>query len=169
MINQPIPRYPIVDTGPLFDFLLWRFSESSRIPNLFSKLIYLTNDPYKKSVQWYFAVAKPITTCPQVIAEIHRHAEKQLRGVYLRNFWVFAQKELIELGLNEELVKLVEMDSDTLSSFGPADTALLRIATDLNRPVFTAEGKLAGLCRKKEVSVLGIADILSIWQQYGSK
>lgn len=169
---QSIPRHPIVDTGLLFDFLLWQFSDSFRIPTLLSKLRYLTNDFYRKSVRWYFTNAKPVTTCPEVVAEIHHHAESIWRGSYLGDFWRFAQKELIELGLNEEMVKLVQMDADTLSSFGPTDTALLRIASlspNFSQPIFIADGRLAGQCRKKELNVLGIADVLSIWQQNATK
>jgi len=122
-----IPRYPIVDTGPLFDFLLWRFSELVNVPALLSNLRYLKTDIYRRSLEWYFSVAKPITTCPQVIAEIHQHAER-MHGIHLGDFWRHAQKELSSLGLSETLVKLLEMDSDTLSLLGPTDTAFLHIA-----------------------------------------
>ncbi len=169
---QSIPRNPIVDTGPLFEFLLWRFSESFRIPTLLSGLRYLKTDTSKKSVQWYFTVAKPITTCPEVIAEVHRHAEGILRGSRLGDFWRLAQKELTELGLGEKLVELVQMDGDILSFFGPTDTALLHIgllSRNFNQPVFTEDHELARECRKKGVSVLRIPEVLSIWQQYGTK
>jgi hypothetical protein len=76
------------------------------------------------------------------------------------------------LGLSEKLVELVQMDGDILLSFGPTDTALLHIAgfsPDSSQPVLTEDGKLAGQCRKKQLSVLGINDVLSIWQQYGAK
>jgi hypothetical protein len=174
MVMNSIPRHPIVDTGPLFDFLLWQYSASSRMKTLLSKLKYLRNDSYQKSVSWYFSFAKPITTCPEVIAEIHRHAEEKLEHRNLGGFWRFAQGELKELRLSEELIELVRMDGETLFSHGPTDTALLNIALlslsrDLNQPVFTVDRKLAGECRRKEVRVLDIAEVLSIWQQNGSK
>lgn len=169
---ENIPRKPIVDTGPLFDFLLWRFSVDFKIQNLSSELRFLTNDPYKKSVQWYLGEAKPITTCPEVIAEIHRHAEQKLRQPHLGSFWKFAQQELTQLGLNEKLVELVQMNGDILSFLGPTDTALLQIADaapNSSQRVFTEDGDLIGQCRKKGVSVLRISKVLSIWQQYGSQ
>lgn len=171
-IVETIPRNPIVDTGPLFDFLLWRFSDSFRVPSLLSQLRYLINDPYKRSVQWYFTVSKPITTSPEVIAEIHLHAERKLNRPHLGRFWKFAQEQLRELGLSEKLVELLQMDGNILSSLGPTDTALLHIAavsTHLNKPVFTEDAQLAGKCRERQVSVLRIAEVLSIWQQHGSK
>ncbi len=169
MIMNSIPRNPIVDTGPLFDFLLWQYSIYSRIPNLIPKLRYLTYDSRMKSAQWYFGVAKPITTCPEVIAEIHRLAEGKLEGRNLGSFWRFVQAELRELGLSEKMVELVKMEGDTLSDFGPTDTALLYIAdlsSGLGLPVFTADYKLAGQCRKRQLSVLDMDEVLSLWQQY---
>lgn len=168
-IMQLIPRYPIVDTGPLFDFLLWRFSEFIKIRTLSTELKYLPTNAHKKSLNWYFTVAKPITTCSEVIAEIHRHAEQKLRYPSLGSFWKFAQNELTELGLNEKLVELIQMDGDTLSSFGPTDTALLDLSGNLKQPVFTEDTKLAGQCRKRQLTVLGIDDVLSLWQQYEVK
>lgn len=167
-----IPRYPIVDTGPLFDFLLWQFSDSFNMPTLQSKIRHLPTHDHKKSLHWYFTIAKPITTCPEVIAEIHRHAEQKLRYPSLGSFWKFAQEQLAELGLSEKLIELVQMDSNVLSSFGPTDTALLHIARlspNLNQPVFTEDGELAGQCRKNQVRALTIGEVLSIWQQYGTK
>ena len=173
---QSIPRHPIVDTGPLFDYLLWRFSDSIRnisaqlTYNLIAKLIYLTDDPSKKSLQWYFSVAKPITTSPHVISEIHRHAEQALRGLYLKNFWQFAQKELKDLGLDEKLVELVHMNGETLSFFGPTDTALLQIAANSHtQSIFTEDTRLAGQCRKREVNVLSITQATTLWKEYGSR
>jgi len=169
---ETILRNPIVDTGPLFDFLLWRFSDSRNIPSLGSGLRFLRNEFEKKSTRWYLKVAKPVTTCPEVIAEIHRHAEGKLRGGSLGDFWRFAQQELIGLELSEHLAPVTDMDSQTLSSLGPTDTALLQIAgaaPDLSQPVLTEDNHLAGQCRKKQVKVLRIADVVSMWQQYGSE
>lgn len=169
MIVETILRNPIVDTGPLFDFLLWRFSDSLNIKT--SRLRYLNTDLYKKSTHWYLTIAKP-KTCPEVIAEIHRHALSSLKGRRLGEFWRFAQQELITLGLSEQLVTVAEMDSQTLSSLGPTDTALLQIAStapDSSQPVMTEDTHLAGQCRKKQVKVLRITDVVGMWQQFGSK
>ncbi len=171
---QSIPRHPIVDTGPLFDYLLWRFSCSDYFKGAARsfQFRYLKTDSYREAVRWYFTRAKPITTCPQVIAEIHRHGEKQLRAPNLGYFWRFAQQELAELSLNEKLVTLAQMDGNILSSFGPTDTALLQLAgasSHSSQPVFTEEGELAGKCREREVKVLRIAEVLSIWQEYERK
>lgn len=161
-----IPRYPIVDCGVLFDFLLWRFSESIKIPALKADFRHLKTGPYKMSLRWYFGKAKPIVTCPEVLAEIHGHAQRKWRGQKLGSFWTFAQKELRELGLSEKLVKLLDMDGTTLSILGPTDTAILYLSRELNQPVLTEDHELSGKCRKEQLKVIGIADLYSLWQQH---
>lgn len=64
------------------------------------------------------------------------------------------------------------MESNVLSSFGPTDTALIhlaRLSDNLSQPVFTEDYKLIGECRKKEVKVITLSEILSLWQENGSK
>jgi predicted nucleic acid-binding protein len=113
-----------------------------------------------------FLKTKPITTCPQVIAEIHRHAEEKLEDRNLGSFWKFAQKELSELGLHEEMVRLLEMDVNILSDFGPTDTAIVHLSHQIRQPVLTEDGKLATKCRSWELQVLSVTDILVYWQQH---
>ena len=90
----------------------------------------------------------------------------------LKNFWKIAQSELAELGLNEELIKVAAMDSDLLSALGPTDTALLHLGIlyqTQKQPILTEDTKLAGHCRKRELSIMTINDVLSVWQENGSK
>jgi hypothetical protein len=108
-------------------------------------------------------------TSPHVIAELHGHAEKRLRGGYLSRFWELARTELMQLGLQEETTALLEMDGGVLASLGPTDTSLLHVALrlrELSRPVLTEERILAGQCQKKNVPVLRLADVLTLWQQH---
>src|SRR5437870_2580920 len=126
-----IPRNPVIDTTLLLDFLVWRFSVSFGRPNIASQLQYLKTDGERAAMEWYLSSAKPVITSPGVIAEIHGLVQSRigLRQPLIGSFWEFAREELLRLGLDEELVRLLEMDSGTLSVFGPTDTAILKIAT----------------------------------------
>lgn len=166
-----IPRVPIVDTGPLFDFLWLRYCEDYHRRDLLSGLRYLTSSDLREAIRWYFGIAKPILTCPQVIAEVHNHAMKRLGNDKLQEFWKIAHKELIELELDEDLVRLLEMDSEILCTFGPTDTALISMAVrrQMSHPVLTMDGKVIGHCRRKEIKVLSLGEIIHLKQQLGSK
>lgn len=106
----------------------------------------------------------------------HRRDSSACRGNLTEGLegtsWKFAQQELKELGLSEKLVELIHMDGATLSILGPTDTALLQIASavpNLGQTIFTEDGRLARQCRDKQVRILRVADVLSIWQQLESK
>ncbi|MBI5197282.1 MAG: hypothetical protein HZA19_01605 [Nitrospirae bacterium] len=169
---ETIPRMPIVDTGPLFDFLWLGYCEGRGYKILPEDFRYLTSEFSRAAIRWYFSVAKPLLTCPQVIVEVHGHAQrKRLKDGRLRDFWRAAHQELAGLGLDEDLVKLLHMDREILCSFGPADAALIHMANrrrELNCSIFTGEGKLDGHCRKKEIRVLSVGEVIGLWQRFGS-
>jgi rRNA-processing protein FCF1 len=164
-----IPRNPIVDTGPLFDFLIWKFSETIGLK--MEKLKYLTSNQLLNATQWYLEVAKPILICPGVIAEINGLARSsaKLSNSQMGSFWTFSQKELLQLGIDEKMIKLVDMDPEILKSYWPIDTAIFHLAQrteNIGKPVFTADGRLRKLCIQKEIKVLGVYEVLNLWQSY---
>ena len=160
-----IPKRPVIDSGPLFESLLWRFSESFDQPDLISRPQYLKTSDDRAALAWYLPLAKPIVTSPEVIAEIHGRVtrEARLRQPRLGDFWKFSQKELSQLGLAEELVKLVEMEPEILSRFGPTDTSLIRLGSQFRRPVLTEDGPLGARCKQERLEVLTTSDILSLF------
>ncbi len=86
----------------------------------------------------------------------------------LGQFWTLAWGELSKLGFDEELVRLREMRPETLSEFGPTDTAILRIGSLPGRVVLTEDGPLRGRCMRAQIEVLTTSEILSLWQDSAS-
>ena len=167
-------KNPIVDTGPLFDFLIWKFSETKKLEYLIKKLKYLHFKHRRIAVDWYLNFAKPILISPEVIAEINRHAQSvaDLSKPQMEIFWAFSQSELRHLGIDEEMIKLLDMKTEILKKFGPTDTALFHLAQrpeNIGKPVFTQDGKLRALCKTNEIHVLDVGEVLSLWQSTGSK
>lgn len=165
-----IPRRPIVDTGPLFDFLWLRYCEAIHRPILSGEFLYLRDGFSREATRWYFSIARPLLTCPQVMMEVHYHARKLTKN-RIGDFWKVAQRELTGLGLDENLVKLIQMDSQTLCSFGPADTALIHMACkqgEMSSSILTEDGKLSGHCRQKRIHALSVGEVIGLWQRFGS-
>jgi rRNA-processing protein FCF1 len=162
-----VPGKPLLDTNVLFGFLLWQFSTKTQTEVDRSALGPLRPEPLREPMRWYFDVAKPLQTCPHVIAEIHGLARSRagLHGPVLQSFWSFAQVELSRLGLREELVKVTEMEGETLRLFGPTDTALLALAAKPGGLVLTDDHELMGRCAKQEIPVLRCSDVLDMWQR----
>ena len=161
-----LPRSPLVDANLLFDYLVWQFCMQADPPIEVPKLQKLSTPDLKDAFRWYLDLAKPIQTSPHVIAEIQGLAKSRLEwyGERLASFWRFAQRELVRLGLQEHLIKIVEMDRDDLPSFGPTDTSLLALAARSDSLVLTDEGKLRDRCDRKQIRVRGSYEVLAEWQ-----
>ncbi len=165
-IASSLPKNPLVDTNILFGFLLWRFSAETGIAIDPSALGPLRSEPLRETLRWYLHRAKPIQTSPHVIAEIHGLAKSRahLRGPKLESFWGCAQEELLSLGLEEHLVRVIEMEREDLRLFGPTDTSILTLAGARRGVVLTEDGKLRSRCVKQEVGVLTCNEVLAHWQ-----
>jgi hypothetical protein len=163
---SPLPKSPLVDANLLFDYLVWQFCVQADPPIEVPNLQKLSTPDLKEAFRWYLDLAKPIQTSPHVIAEIQGLAKSRLRwyGKTLAPFWRFAQQELVRLGLQEDLIRVVEMDRDDLPSFGPTDTSLLTLAARPDSLMLTDDGALRGRCDEKQIRVWGSSEILAEWQ-----
>jgi hypothetical protein len=163
---SPLPKSPLVDANLLFDYLVRRFCVRADPPIKVPNLRKLSTPDLKEAFRWYLDLAKPIQTSPHVIAEIQGLAKSRLHwyGERLASFWTFAQQELTRLRLQEDLIRIVEMDTDDLPSLGPTDTSLLALAARSESLVLTDEGGLRGRCDEKQIRVWGSSEILSEWQ-----
>jgi len=163
-----LPRNPLVDANLLLDYLAWRFSAQATRAFPEPNLQHLSTPNLKDAFSWYLEFAKPIRTSPHVIAEIHGLAKSRL-GWYdarLESFWRFAQQELARLLLQEQLVRVVEMDTDDLPSFGPTDTSLLSMASGSDSLLLTDERELRGRRDRAQIRTWGIYEILAEWQRH---
>ena len=157
----------MVDTGPLFDFLLWKYSVRFKQEDKFiPKLQCLNTSDLIVSMEWFLEKAKPILTSPGVIAEVHRHAQGHLKGASLGDFWKIAQEILQALGLQEQLCQFSELDEEELTKFYPVDTSLIEITRRENRVLLTSDMKLEGYCRTNRISVLSTGELPAIRIQF---
>ncbi|MEW6685161.1 MAG: hypothetical protein AB1393_03015 [Candidatus Edwardsbacteria bacterium] len=165
--HKDFPRCPIVDTGPLFDFLIWEYAKHFTKLSLLSSTSCIKNETEWKAIQWYFGYAKPIFTSPGVIAEITGLLKSRMKfsDIEIGSFWLFAKQPLIQLGLDEELIKFKDMEVHLIQQFFPTDTSLIKIAQQHQLHIFTADGKLSSFCRKNNISVLEIHDIVTFQQE----
>jgi len=163
---SPLPKSPLIDANLLFDYLVWRFCVQADPPIEVPNLQKLSTRDLKEAFHWYLDLAKPIQTSPQVVAEIHGLAKSRLEWYdeRLASFWRFAQRELARLRLQEDLIRILEMDPDDLPSFGPIYTSLLALAARSDSLVLTDEGKPRGRCDGKQIRVWGSSEILAEWQ-----
>lgn len=160
----------ILDTGPLFDFLLLRFSEEASRERLREDLEYLKTDLYRRHFKEFMMRQKPFLTTPGVIAEIQGLSRRlpSLTRVDEGSFWTLARKEFRELGIDEEIIRLGEMQEEDLANYGPVDASLLELARRKQGEhrrvaVLIGDERLWHRCQKQQIPVRWIHEILSGW------
>jgi hypothetical protein len=160
-------EHPFVDTGVLFDFLVWRFCKETEtsfpgcLPDNSAMIDCM------KALHWYFDRHKPIHTSPHVIAEIHGlvKARAKWKEPRVSTFWQFAQEELARFRLEEHLVELAKMNREDLGAFGPTDVSVLELAVQEGRTVILEDGALSRRLTQEQIRVLTRWDVLMVWNE----
>ena len=131
-----IPR-AVVDTGPLYSILVLKYSitlspraAAAMIPK--SRISeYLREAGLQRAMVYLFDGMQTILTSSHVIGELQ--GLQNLQGDSQRAFWLFAMNWLSSKGLDERLLRLLDLNAETRSQsavceIGPTDTGLLELA-----------------------------------------
>ena len=121
----------IIDTGPLWDFLLMRCVRELGWQSVVSMLRAnkqhtFNTDLYERKVTGFLSAHKPIYTTPGVIAEINGDAN-DFKGKK-STFWTLARNELLQLGIDDKFIKFAEIQSQRIIDLGYVDASLIEIA-----------------------------------------
>ncbi len=146
-------RMLIVDTGPIWEIVLYRavtelgFSRLSR-----SLTHFLSPEAYENCGRFLSAFGKK-TTSASVVAEIYRQIQKtEPRGH--QQLWEQVYDEFERMGMAEDVVNLVDMDSELVTLYGPTDVSLIEIARrnlDQKPVILTLDSRLHAECIKARI------------------
>jgi hypothetical protein len=147
----------IFDTGPLRELVLFHAVDQLRLRHLERELNVFVNRrtrtlderTYSQCGQ-FISRFKTKTTSASVVAEIGRwiHQHPSMRKMEL---WTHVYYEFRNMGMDEQLVKLLDMEIDAVAQYGAADVSLLTLARRTppgTSVILTVDGKLAGECQK---------------------
>lgn len=162
----------ILDTGPLFDLLLFRFwSERGRH---IDENRFICSKQFNVSLELlsrFLGRYHEIVSVPGVFVEIGRLARDELgrsagqsRGASLAPFWGIATRELRQMNLDERWTKFLSLDQNQIEEFGPTDAALIRCAQETGEErteILTHDAPLWGRCRRQGVSCILTSEILA--------
>jgi hypothetical protein len=144
----------IVDTGPIWELVLYRAVEELRFSSLRRDLKYLVSHETYENCGSFLAGFGRKTTSASVVAELYRrirHTEP--RGGH-PHLWKQVYEEFKSMGMGEDVVKLLDMDVDLVTKYGPTDVSLLEIARRnlTKRPVvLTLDRQLHAECKKAQI------------------
>lgn len=165
-----IPRV-ILDTGPLLDFLLYRFWSEQGRPideNRFACRKQFNVSP--EQLSRFLGMRRGVIFVPGVFVEVGRLARDEIgrsagqsRGASLPQFWRIAIRELQQMNAEERWVRFLSLDQALVEELGPTNAALIRCAQGTGEErvaILTHDHFLWGLCRSQDVSCMLTSEIL---------
>jgi hypothetical protein len=154
----------IFDTGVIRELVLFYAVQEFGFERLRRGLRFIKNlDSYEKCGQ-FIALFRRKTTSASVVAELYQWIRTtDSRGQ--RRLWNRVYEEFRAMDMNEEVVRLVDMDIDLVQRFGPVDISLIELArrhTRDNPRVLTADEPLHGKCKQWGLPVSHVQEIVEI-------
>lgn len=148
----------ILDTGPLWELVLYRAVNELGFEKLRPELSHLrTLSDYQRLSEFIAAFSRKITT-PQVVAEISAkivRTEERGHG----DLWGIIFNEFVSMGMDEALIKLLEMAPEDVAKYHAVDVSLLKLGEsyDAGAPVvLSIDASLITRCGRSGVKALDL-------------
>jgi len=125
--NDQLRRELLLDTGPIRELVLFHAVEQFGFRSLSGDLQFLKDhETYQRCVQFIASFRKRATSASVVVELYHWIRETDRNG--REKLWNRVYEEFESMGMEEELVKLREMNRGLLPRLGPVDVSLLQLA-----------------------------------------
>jgi len=153
----------IFDTGPLRELILYEAVHTLGFKRLAPDLLHLRSDTDRNRLSQFISGFQNRTTTPQVVAEISswvQRTDSQGRA----NIWAVVYREFQGMGMDERLIKLLEMPRDLVAELGAVDTSVLNLGLsfDPGAPlVLSIDRSLIKKCNQSGVSALDLWEVIA--------
>ncbi len=151
----------ILDSGPIRELVLFHAVEQLGFERLRRKLTcIIDHDRYVRCTKFIGSFRRK-TTSASVVAELH-HWIRDTERTGQEKLWKRTYEEFREMGMDEEVVKLLEMNIELVTRLGPMDVSLLDIArrnAGRGPLLLTVDGPLGRECVRAGINVRQLCDV----------
>jgi hypothetical protein len=155
-------RLLILDSGPIRELVLFHAVSEFRLENLRRSLQYIKDEEsYGKCCEFIASFRQMTTTSASVVVELY-HWIRKTEPHGQSKLWSRVYDEFQNMGMAEEVVKLLDMDPNFVVRFGPVDGSLLELARRhaAQKPmILTTDSPLYAECKKGGLSVSHINEV----------
>src|ERR1700687_1501692 len=121
-------RLLILDTGPIRELVLFHAVSEFRLENLRRSLRFIKDEEtYRKCYLYIASFRQMTTTSASVVVELY-HWIRETEPYGRSKLWRRVYDEFQSMGMDEEVVRLLDMDVSFVMRFGPVDGSLLELA-----------------------------------------
>ena len=150
----------IMDTGPIWELVLYRAVKELGFANLRRDLRYFVSlEAYENCGSFLSAFGKK-TTSASVVAELYG----RIRGTEQKGhpqLWELVYEEFRNMRMDEDIVRLLDMEPSLVAKCGPTDISLIEIARRYanQKPVILKlDGQLHAECTKAQIGSYSLSE-----------
>jgi hypothetical protein len=151
----------ILDTGPIRELVLFHAVSEYGFDKLRKSLRFIRHPESYNRCSKFIASFRQVTTSASVVVELY-HWIRDTDGNGQKKLWGRVCDEFRNMEMDEEVVRLLDMDVDFVSRFGPVDGSLLGLArrhAGRNPLILTSDRPLHGECKKAGLGVSHIDEV----------
>src|SRR5579859_1688863 len=157
------PQVLVFDTGPLWELVLYSAVHTLRFPSLKGHLRHLMTDTYYRRLTEFVASFQKRTTTPHVVAEISswiiRTDPNQQSPI-----WGVVYNEFRQMGMNETILKLLEMPQELVAEVGAVDVSVLKLGASLGPRkslVLSIDERLIAECKRAGLAAKNLWEVIA--------
>jgi hypothetical protein len=153
----------IFDTGPLRELILYEAVHTVGFKRLAPDLTHLRSDSHRDRLSQFVSGFPNRTTTPQVVAEISSWI---LRTIFQgrADVWSVVYREFQGMGIDERLIKLLEMPRNDVVELGAVDSSLLKLGSSYDPGatlVLSIDGSLIKKCNQSGVTAVHLREVIA--------
>jgi rRNA-processing protein FCF1 len=155
----------LLDTGPLRELVTYRVVYDLNLIHLRGELLFLQQSTQYRRFSVFLSRYSEKSTTSSVVAELYRWIRDNKQQI--SPLWKLTYDEFKKMGMEEEVVKLLEMQRDLVAQCGPTDAGLLSLAQKYaasNPTVVTIDRELWSECKKAKVDTIHVDEIMNPWK-----
>jgi hypothetical protein len=144
----------ILDTGPIREIVSYYAVHNLRFHTLRPQLIHLVNPDTYENCSTFLSSFRKKTTSASVVAELY-YWIRETEPMGHKQLWERVYQEFENMGMDENVVKLLDMQLELVTRYGPVDASLLEIARRNARQkpvILTLDSRLHAECVKAQIS-----------------
>jgi hypothetical protein len=146
----------ILDAGPIRELILFHAIHELGFLSLSPQLSAYFDRLAHQQLSNFLGLFRERTTSASVVAELYRWIRDRTDPSGHRQLWERIYQEFRNMGMNEEVIQLLDMPIGVVAAHGPVDASLLELARrhlSRNPSILTVDAWLAHECRKARVAL----------------
>lgn len=157
------PGVLIFDTGPLWELVLYSAVNMLGFARLKDELRHLQTESHYERLTDFVGSFQSKTTTPHVVAEISSKIIRTERKGQSA-IWGVVYTEFSSMGMDERLLKLLELPPDLVANMGAVDVSVLKLGLSFEQPkplVVSVDSQLVAECQRAGVTAKHLWEVIA--------